>query len=457
MRASPSASLVHRKSLGKGKATHEHDVEPEAGGDGRRRVQVACARCRNRKIKIAFLHQMPQESGQGRVHLYACIFENAAARARKQAKAAVYPHTSPIKLRRSWDEAIAREEAAYSRRARSLSSGHSNPSTSAFAPLDAPSVHSPTFPAGLTREVNNFHISDGRYTYDTAPSYPSSASNYSNSSTTSPVEPHFPQLPPSSWAPSGVASYVSASYQTASLVAPIAHPPHLPRPTASGLPLPLYPPPEAHRYQAWDIPTPPSETPSPRTSEPDSHAYSAYAPVSSRPPIAARRQRPRLQHSLSLPMPATDAPLPYSTLIDGQVHAYQPPPKYEVPYYPHTTHASSVALERQATVENYFQTQPVHRQAYPSRPYDQRYHQNDQHHPRYPPEQRQYQDFTPEVTFSRVPSHEDPMLTPVVSRPLSPDASSSLGGDASRRSSAGGSGAYEEGEQFGFQLPPQGW
>lgn len=319
-------------------------------------------------------------------------------------------------------------------------------------------MHSPTFPTGLTREVNNFHISVGRSPYETALSYPSSASNYSTSSTTSPVEPHFPQLPPSSWAPSGFASYVSASYQSASLVAPIAHPPHLPRPTASGLPLPHYPPPEAQRYQAWDIPTPPSETPSPRTSEPDSHPYSNYAPAPSHPPVDSRRQRPRLQHSLSLPMPATDAPLPYSTLISGQEHAYQPPPKYEFPYYPHTTHTSSVALERQATRDNYFQAHPVHQQAYPIQPYNQQYPQQEQHHPPYPQEQRPYQEsFTPEVTFSRVRSNEDLMLTPVVSRPLSPDASSSLGGDASRRSSSGGAGPYEESEQFGFQLPPQRW
>lgn len=388
--------------------------------------------------------------------------ENAAARARKQAKAAVYPETSPIKLRRSWDEAIARDEAAYSRRGRSLSSGQPtrNTSTSAFAPLDVSSAHSPTFPTGLTREVNNLYISDVRYAYETTPAYSSSASNYSTSSTTSPVEPHFPQLPPSSWAPSSFTSYISSSYQSASLVAPVAHPPHLPRPTVSGLPIPLYPSADAHRYQAWDIPTPPSETPSPRTSEPDSHFYSNYvpAPSQSHPPISARRQRPRLQHSLSLPMPNTDAPLPYHSLIDNQENVYQLPPKYAMPSHPHTTHTSSVALERQSSTSHYFQVQPVHQQAYSSRSQEHYHPSQEQQHPPYSQEQRQYQEpFTPEVTFSRVRSYEDPMLTPVVSRPLSPDESSSLGGDASRRSSSGAGGAYEESEQYVFQLPSQRW
>lgn len=47
MRASTSHSLVHRKPMAKGKAVQD-ELEAEVGGDSRRRVQVACARCRNR-------------------------------------------------------------------------------------------------------------------------------------------------------------------------------------------------------------------------------------------------------------------------------------------------------------------------------------------------------------------------------------------------------------------------
>lgn len=331
---------------------------------------------------------------------------------------------------------------------------------SAFTPLDGFAALNSPYPTGLTREVNNMHISDGhQWAYDGAPSQASSSS-------TSPVDPHFPQLPPSSWGPSVQASYVSASYQSASVVAPLALPQHLPRATPAGLPSlpPHYPhPPNAHRYGGWDLPTPPSEAASPRTSEPESHAYTTYSlpqqaqPQRPPPPISARR--PRLQHSLSLPMPPTDMQVTYSNLIGGQEAAYHPPPKYDSPSYPRSAHSTSVVLERQANVDAYFQSQPVHHHNTFVMPHNGQPHH--QHH-----QQQQYQEQSYRPTFTTEPTYtrpQDPMFTPLVDQPLSPNTPSGVSGGGSRRSSAGGMGGQYSSapmettaEQFTFQYGP-GW
>lgn len=374
--------------------------------------------------------------------------ENAAARAKKQ-RGPGLPAQSSIRLRRSWDEAGARSETVSSRRSRSLSSGMPSAPVTSFAPIEPYTPYHRQQSSGLTRTVDSLHISEMPYGFEAAP-FPSSMSSYSSSE--SPVEPHFPHLLPVSWSPHMQPAYSSASYP----------PHHLPtphqsgqssRPSSSGVPFPQHLATDltAHRYVAWDRPTPPSEVTSPRTSEPETFAYTAYAPPSHRQPPPPRQQpsRPRLHHSLSLPVGSSDGQ--YSQLVAHE-YTYHHPPYAEDGrrHFSHTAHASSVTQERQANIEAYFSNQG-HPQMYRTR-YEDGYDVQQQPHDG----RRLSDNFSPDMSFT--PAHELLATPSMMDRSLSPGDATIGGKEWSRRPSAGmGLGVplpEVMTDEFGFKYAP---
>ena len=334
--------------------------------------------------------------------------ENAVARARKQ-RAPGFPQASPIRLRRSWDESSVAREGPSSRRARSLSSGTTSAPLAAYAPVEAYTPYSGPQSTGLTRTVDNLHLSELPQGFEPAP-FSSSLSSYS--SETSPVESHFPTITPISWSSIAPPQYMSSAYPSATIPTPQSG--HSSRPSSSGMPIPLHISTEPYSYRSWDMPTPPSEAASPRTSEPET--YSTYAlpiPVRRPPPPppapAPQPSRPRLHHSLSLPVGSSDGH--YSTLVSNEYAYHHPYKGDDRPPLPYTTHASSVTLERQYNMDTYFGHQD------PQHMYRPRYEDHYEPQPSFHEQRRFSEHYSPDATFT--PAHEV-LAPPLLDRPLSP-------------------------------------
>lgn len=139
----------------------------------------------------------------------------------------------------------------------------------------------------------------------------------------------------------------------------------------------------------------------------------------------------------------------YSSLV-GQDYAYHHPPKSEAIHNPHTSHVSSVSLERQHNVDAYFQPQgPQH--LYRAR-YEEPYEQLQPYHPH---EQRRLsENFSPEVTFTPASNAEELLLTPLLDRPMMSEEPS-MSKEYGRRSSMGlGLQSEANTDEFGFKYAP---